>query len=243
MRDRIVTWHPEEATSLSSNVPQTGKGQVRAGDPVFIPCGHSQNAQPLFGGSLRVLIERATEGWARKLQRAHQHQVAHHDQGLPPTLDNVGRVTGRMSVGREGADAWDKHPVRIETLELVGLYVGLEEIPGDLHPSRNARVVVRFSNQGSRFGRVEKPVEFALRRAHDGVRKRTLQSNSQATDVIQAAMSDINLVDQLGPIASRLQVSQNVAGSVKFRRPGVRFRLNPMPPKTDALQTGHRKSR
>src|SRR4051812_37635208 len=80
--NRVVGRNPREPPSGSTKVANAGEREVAAGYPAILLGRDLKHAQSLGGSGLRVHVEGAAEGRVCKLQCAHQHQVAHHNQCL-----------------------------------------------------------------------------------------------------------------------------------------------------------------
>ena len=77
---------------------------MRSTDPVALLCCVSEELLALFLGLVFVVVVLDRNGGVRKLNRGNMDDVSPNQKLLSPALDRVGRVAGRVSGSRNGAD-------------------------------------------------------------------------------------------------------------------------------------------
>jgi hypothetical protein len=138
------------------------RNRVIRRDPRIIPSGHLEYSQALFNRRLRISVKRTSERRIRKLRRAHQHKIAHHNQRLSLALDNIGCMARCVPMGRQRADTWRERDILVKALEFSRPDVWLKETPCELKPSFDFRIVVRFGEERCSLLRIEEDFHFAL---------------------------------------------------------------------------------
>src|ERR1700730_1519384 len=177
MRHRVVGRNPQIVSLSCSCVTDAGEGEMAAGHPTILISRHLEYAKALLSRCLRVCIKRTPERWIRKLQRAHKHQITHHNQCLSLVCDNVRRMTRSVPMRCKRTDAGRKPDIFLEALEFSGLDVRCKQV----RPERNPA-----PGPGRVFVRMEKDVHLMGWRSQHRVGKRALGSESQTADVIGA---------------------------------------------------------
>jgi len=99
---------------------------MAAGHPIVIGYRHIKDAPALFCRHFPVCIEGAAKRGIRKLQRAHQYNVAHHNQRMSRALYHKGGMDQGVPMGRERADTRLERDILIEGLKFTSLDVRLE---------------------------------------------------------------------------------------------------------------------
>jgi len=134
MRDSVIDRHPKISCLPGANVANARKGEMCSCHPEITCRGHFEYPKALLRRGAWNCVKCTFERGIRKLERAHQDEIAHHNKRLSLTFGPIGRMAGGVPRCCQRSDTGCQLDIFLDGLKFSGLDVWREQIGPERNP-------------------------------------------------------------------------------------------------------------